>query len=184
VPSIFACGDVVGPYLFSHMAWLQASTAVRNMFIPWRKKIQYNAATWVIFSVPELASAGLTEAMARERFGESIRIFKVPYTMLDRAYMDQSTIGLGKFICDTRGRILGAHIIGARAGELISEIQVGKRYSLRLEDFFSVVHPYPTYGELIWKASKIAYVERLQRSLIVRSARWLVSIFNRNKIGV
>jgi len=178
--NIYACGDVVGPYNFSHMAEYQAVAAARNALVPFFKKhINYDNVCWVTFTDPELASAGLTEKQAREKYGDSIRVYKKTYDSIDRARTDMQTIGLGKFICDKKGRILGAHILGPRAGELIHEIQLGKYYKIKFTDFYSVIHAYPTYSDIVWHAAKKAYVDRVKNNFFVR----LVSRFLRKKTG-
>lgn len=165
VSNIYACGDVVGPYQFSHMAEYQAIIAAQNALIPFFKKsANYNNAIWVTFSDPEFASAGLNEADARDKLGDKIKVFRINYSAIDRAKIDDNTYGMCKIICDSRGYILGAHILGKNAGELIHEIQVGKSYNLQIWDFYKVIHAYPTYSELIWHISKQAYVNKLKQN--------------------
>lgn len=164
-PHIYACGDIVGPYLFSHIAEYQASIATRNALFPFfKKRVNYTHRVWVTFSYPELASAGLTEDEARKKYGDSLTIYRSSYKNYDRPRVDNKTEGLAKFICDSKGSIIGAHILGARAGELIGEIQLGTYYNHKLADFYHVIHPYPTYSDLIWQTAKKAYVDRLQKN--------------------
>ena len=88
-PNIYACGDLVGPYLFSHMAFHQATIATRNALIPFfKKKMDYRNVSWVTFTAPELATAGLTELAAREQYGDKISVYRYRYDQLDRAYTD------------------------------------------------------------------------------------------------
>ncbi|MEX0940467.1 MAG: NAD(P)/FAD-dependent oxidoreductase [Candidatus Babeliales bacterium] len=172
--NIYACGDVVGPYLFSHMAFYQATIAVRNALIPFfKKKVDYRNVAWVTFTDPELATAGLTEQEARESYDE-IKIYRYPYAKLDRAHTEGKTEGLGKFICDKKGKLIGAHIFGARAGDLISEIQVGKTYGLDLADLYPVIHPYPTFSELIWHSAKNRYIDKLKANSILKLLQSLI----------
>lgn len=174
VSTIYACGDVVGPYLFSHMAEYQAAIAAQNAFIPLiKKRVDYQHVIWVTFSDPEFASAGLTESAARQHYGDTIQLFRLPYNALDRSKIDNNTFGLCKIICDSRGYILGAHILGPRAGELIHEVQVGKYYNLRVWDFYKPIHAYPTYSELIWNLAKRAYVQHLSKNPIIKVVSWL-----------
>ncbi len=170
---VYACGDLIGPYRFSHMAEYQAVTAVRNALFPFKKKVNYTQRVWVTFSQPELATAGLSETEARTQY-KNITIYRRDYTTSDRAIMDGETFGLAKIICDSKGYILGAHILGSRAGELISEIQVGKYYNYKLADFYKVIHPYPTYSEIIWQASKKAYIDRLRNNPLLKVLRFLL----------
>lgn len=173
--NIYACGDVVGPYQFSHMAFYQASIATRNAIIPFfKKKVSYENVCWVTFCDPTLGSAGLTEEQARERFGENIKIFRYPYELSDRAITENATEGLAKFIVDKKGYLLGAHILGAQAGQLISEVQVGKTFSLKFKDYFKVIHPYPTYAEIIWHAAKMSYIDTLENNPFLRFLQTLM----------
>lgn len=174
ISTLYACGDIVGPYLFSHMAEYQAVIATRNACIPFiKKRVNYKNVIWVTFSEPEFASAGLTESAARQKHGDKIHVLRLPYSALDRAKIDNKTFGLCKIICNKRGYILGAHILGARAGELIHEVQVGKYYNLRVWDFYKPIHAYPTYSELIWHSAKRAYVQHLKENPIIKLISWL-----------
>ena len=165
VKNIYAAGDVVGPYQFSHMAWYQAVVAVRNMVVPiFKKKVNYTDVIWATFTAPELASAGLTEEQARQKYGDSIIVYRKPYAEIDRAVTDRTKNGLAKFICNKKGYLVGIHILGARAGDIIHEAQVIKAFKKRFDSIHSVIHAYPTYAELTWHAAKRAYVERLENS--------------------
>ncbi len=107
VKNIYACGDVVGPYQFSHMAEYQATIAAQNACIPiFKKHVQYNHVIWVTFSDPEFAVAGLNEAQARAYYGDAIQIFRMSYSALDRAKIDDTTFGLLKIICDKKDILL------------------------------------------------------------------------------
>lgn len=171
---IYACGDVVGPYQFSHMAWYQAVVATRNALIPvFKQKVDYNQRIWVTFSAPELATAGLMEHEARALYGDSIRVYRKPYSDLDRAHTDRELTGMAKIICDKRNKILGMHILGARAGDIIHELQIAKTKKITFDSLHNIIHAYPTYAELIWHMSKKAYVTRLENSFWVRIAKKL-----------
>ncbi len=172
--NIYACGDIVGPYLFSHMAWHQAVIATRNALIPFfKKRIDYRHTIWATFTSPELAAAGLTEEQAREKYGDTITIYRSSYADIDRAHTDRATKGLVKIICDKKGRLVGMHILGARAGDIIHELQVTKVFGKRLADLQSIIHAYPTYAELLWHAAKKAYLDQLEKSIFVRLAKRL-----------
>ncbi len=172
--NIYAAGDVVGPYYFSHMAWYQAVIAVRNACVPlFKKKIDYTNVIWVTFTAPELASAGMTEREAIEQYGKkNVKLYKMPYRQLDRAITDNEEAGMIKCICDTKGRLLGIHILGARAGDIIHEAQLAKWYKMKLQEIQPVIHAYPTYAELTWHVAKKAYIDHLLRSPLIRIARW------------
>ncbi len=159
ISNIYACGDIVGPYHFSHIAYHEALTATINAALPLSlKKMDYNNVLWVTYTDPELAHLGLTEQKAREKYGNKIKIYQLDYSELDRA-VTESEKGQAKFICDKRGKLLGAHILGARAGEIIHACQIIKTQDLPFKKLQSVIHSYPTYSEIIRDASREAYFE-------------------------
>lgn len=167
--NIYACGDVIGSYLFSHAAWYQAVAATRNAFIPlFKQRVNYDNMLWITFTAPELAAAGLTEQQARERYGSTIKVYKERYNQIDRGVIDAAFNGMGKFICDKKGRLIGAHILGERAGELIHEVQLAKSMGIRFTKIGSVMHAYPAYSDLVWFAAKKARVEALQNNFFVK----------------
>lgn len=163
-PNIFACGDVVGPYQFSHMTEYQAVTATRNAFLPFRKKVNYDAVAWCTFTDPEFAHAGLTEEEARERHGDGIAVYRYEYRNTDRGRTDNAEFGMAKFICDRGGRLLGAHILGERAGELIHEAQLLRFLGLPFTRIASMIHVYPTFTDVVRQPAKILYVDRLRNN--------------------
>ncbi len=180
--NIYAAGDVVGPYLFSHMAEYQATIATRNALIPFfKKKVDYRQVVWVTFSDPELASSGLTEQAAKELYGDRIKVYRSSYAQSDRPRTDGRTEGMAKYICDSKGYLIGAHIYGARAGELIAELQVSKYYRIKLASLYQVIHPYPTYSAITWQAAKKAYIESLQNQWFLKLVRKLMGYFKRNR---
>jgi len=174
VSNIYACGDVVGPYLFSHMAEYQAVVATRNACIPvFKKTLNYRDIIWVTFSHPEFARAGLTEAEAREGYKGKIRVYRMHFDQIDRGRVDNVRVGMAKIICDQRNRILGAHILGPCAGEIIHEVQVGKYYNLPLTKLYNPIHAYPTYSELIWHIAKKAYILSIEKNWFINIIRTL-----------
>jgi pyruvate/2-oxoglutarate dehydrogenase complex dihydrolipoamide dehydrogenase (E3) component len=171
VSNIYAAGDVVGPFLFSHMAWYQGVTAARNATIPFFKsKISYDTAAWVTFTAPELARMGLTEKEAREQCGE-ITVYIKPYHELDRAITDRTTNGLAKYILNKKGKLVGAHIIGSRAGEILDELVFARYHRIPFYKIGSIVHVYPTYSEMNWHAAKKAYIDHLEKNIFVKLLR-------------
>ncbi len=169
-PNIFACGDIVGPYLFSHMTEYQAVTATKNAFLPFRTKVNYDTAAWCTFTDPELAHAGLTEEEARERHGDGITVLRFPYGSMDRGRTDGTEFGLAKFICDRKGMLLGAQILGERAGELIHEAQVLRHLRKPFTAIASMIHIYPTYSDVVRQPAKYYYIERIRKNPFVKLA--------------
>lgn len=162
--NIYACGDVAGPYQFSHMAEYQARIATQNALLPITKHANYEHYIWCMFTDPELAHAGLTEDEARQAQGDKIRVYKWAYKDTDRGKTDGEDIGMSKIIVDERDRVLGAHILGSRAGDLIHEIQVIKTLGIPFYKLDSVVHIYPTFSDVIKQPAKLCYVDKLKRN--------------------
>ena len=175
--NIYAAGDVVGPYQFSHMANYQAIVAVSNAFLPLKRRVRYDAVPWCTFTDPELSRSGLTESEARERFGSGVRVYRALYSSLDRAHTDRAVNGLAKFICSKNGKILGVHILGERAGEVMHEAHAARALNIPLYRLNSVIHTYPTYSELVRQAARAAYIDRIQSNPIVKLAK----LFRRSK---
>jgi len=167
-PNISACGDVVGPYQFSHMTEYQAVTAVRNAFLPFRKKVNYDTVAWCTFTDPEFSHAGLTESEARERYGDAISVYRHEYKNTDRGRTDRAEFGRAKFICDKRGRLVGAHILGERAGELIHEAQLLRHLNLSFTKIASMIHIYPTFADVVRQPAKLLYVDRLRNNPVIK----------------
>ncbi len=170
-PNIYACGDVVGPYQFSHMAEYQAVIATRNALMPVKKKVHYENVAWCTFTDPELAHAGLTEEEARKKYGEGVKVYRQEYGNIDRGKTDVSETGMSKFVCDPAGRLVGAHILGNRAGDLIHEAQIAKSLGIPFYRLYTVIHIYPTFTDVVKHASKLCYIERLQSNVFLKIFR-------------
>lgn len=166
VHNIYAIGDVTGPYQFSHMANYQGIIAVQNALTPLKKSVDYTNVAWATFTQPELASAGLNEKEARDKY-DNIHVYVLERDELDRAKTKKDDIFKVKIICDNKKKILGAQILADRAGELICEIQAIKSNGLSLDKLSGVIHPYPTYAEAFNKLGKRAYVDKLVDNPIV-----------------
>jgi pyruvate/2-oxoglutarate dehydrogenase complex dihydrolipoamide dehydrogenase (E3) component len=146
---IYAAGDVLGGAQFSHLAGWQAFQAVRNALLPGGGAALPRAVPEVTFTVPEVAHIGLTEAAARERFGDDMRVASMDLRRIDRAVTENDRDGLIKLIAHRNGRILGASMMAGRAGEALAEVSLAIASRLRLRDLASAIHPYPTYNSAI-----------------------------------
>jgi len=143
---ILACGDVTGPYLFTHAAGFQAATAVRNALLPALKsRSSLEPMPWTTFTDPEVARVGLTEDEARRSQGKDVLVLRSTFAHVDRAVCDDQTEGFVKLIVSPwRGTILGGHIVGAQAGELIGEVALAMRLGLSAAALGRTIHVYPT----------------------------------------
>jgi pyruvate/2-oxoglutarate dehydrogenase complex dihydrolipoamide dehydrogenase (E3) component len=159
-PGVWAAGDVVGPLRFTHVADYQARLVIRNAFFPFTSKADYSAVPWVTFTDPELARVGLTEHEARERHGDGVRVWRRPFADVDRAIADGRTQGLTKLVTDAKGRLLGGHILGSGAGNMIGEITLAMKHGIGVGKLGNTTHPYPTYPEAIKQAAEGYYKSR------------------------
>ncbi len=150
---VYAAGDIVGPYLFSHMGGVQGRLAVKNAFGAENEKVDYSNAAWCTFTHPEFARTGLTETQARERYADKIKVYSYDYKDIDRAVVEEKTEGLFKLICDEDGYVVGASILGERACEVLCELQVVKTFKLKFSELGKVIHPYPSYSETLFNMS-------------------------------
>ncbi|MCG9129901.1 FAD-dependent oxidoreductase [Candidatus Poribacteria bacterium] len=151
VKNIYAAGDVIGEYLFTHVAAYQAQLLVRNFLLPWSQKIDYSVVPWTTFSDPEVARCGLTEEEAREKHGD-VDVFILPQTDVDRAVADGETKGFTKVITSKwLGKILGVHIVGTSAGEVIHEYVLAMHQGIPLRKLSGMMHVYPTYSTSTWR---------------------------------
>jgi len=172
---IYACGDIVGPYQLASSAEAQAIVAATNAVLPIKRRVDYRNNIYVVFTEPPLASIGLTEAQAHEAVGEKLKVYRFEYAGMRRALIDGSQTGVAKILCDGRGRIIGAHILGEGAGEVIHEIQIIRAFHKRLRKLNVITHAYPTYAQaIVGRASQLAFLDHMAGSLFVRIALWLL----------
>lgn len=170
-PKIYAAGDVAGPYAFSHMAEYQGVTAAMNAILPFKKSVNYKHVAWTTFTDPEIARAGMLEDEARKIHGKRVKVYTHRYEDLDRGRTIPGTRGLVKIILGPKSKILGAHIAGPRAGELIGEIQVMKTLGIGYHKLRGVIHPYPTYADILRQIAKKVSMDRILNHPVVRFAR-------------
>ncbi|MDQ6972702.1 MAG: FAD-dependent oxidoreductase [Mariprofundaceae bacterium] len=144
---IFAIGDVAGPYQFTHMAAYQAGIVIRNMLFRLPAKVNYSAVPWVTYTDPELSHVGMTEADA-EAAGKDVTVLRWGFDENDRAQAERRTEGMVKVVTDSKGRILGASIVGLHAGELIQPWVLTISEGLKISAMAGMIAPYPTLGEV------------------------------------
>lgn len=168
IANVFACGDVTGPYLFSHMSNYQGVIATTNAILPFKKKVNYSNIAWCTFTDPEFAHSGKTEVEARAKYGKALRVYYFDYKDLDRAKVNPQSIGLVKVITDKKGYILGAHILGEGAGELICEIQTAKTHKINMAKLQKVIHPYPTYSDALRQIGKKVYIDNIMNNFFIK----------------
>lgn len=172
--SIWACGDLAGPYRFTHMAEYQAGIVVANALFPFvRRKVDYRVVPSVTFTDPEAARVGLTEAEARVRFGP-IHVYHFPFKQVDRAIIEGEEEGFIKLIADRRLRIVGAHLIGPHAGDLLHEYVLAMKARLKITALSTTIHAYPTFSQGVKKTADQYYREKLFSGWFPKLARRLI----------
>jgi dihydrolipoamide dehydrogenase len=149
VPTIFACGDVIGPPLLAHKASHQAMAIVD--FIVSGTAVTQHPLPGVIFTFPEMATVGITQEQAANA-GLQVKIGRFPYAAGSRANAIDEKSGLVKIIADQENVILGAHIVGAEAGELLPLLTYAVTRKLKCDEFKDLVFAHPTLGENLWEA--------------------------------
>ena len=172
--NIYAAGDVVPPYLFTHIAEYEAVIATTNACLPIKRKTNYENVLWCTFTDPELAHAGLTEEQAKQRYGDKVRVYRWEHKDVDRAKTDLAQNGLSKFICNKKGKLLGIHILGHGAAELMHEAQLAKSIGLSFSKIASVIHAYPSYSDAVRQPAKRCYIDNLQKNLLIRLSQKLL----------
>lgn len=145
---IYATGDVVGPYAFTHMASYQSRIAAHNILH--RQKIQanYKAVPKCTFTDPEVASVGLTEAEVRVK-GIRPRVNAVPISVIGRANTSNMSAGFVKVIAAPSGVLLGATVVAPRGGEMMQELAVAIQNGLKASDVAATIHAFPTWSEAV-----------------------------------
>lgn len=157
VPSVYAVGDVVGRHRFTHAAAQEGVAAVRDMFFPGRGR-PAALVPWCTFTDPELAHVGLTSAEA----GGGAEVHEWPLTRSDRARADGRDEGA--VVAVTRkGVLVGAHVLGPAAGEVVHELALAVQHGMRLDQLASLVHVYPTYSTDVGRLAAEAAFARADR---------------------
>ena len=155
VPGIYAIGDVIGPPMYAHKASKEGIIAA-EIIAGMSSEADFRAIAWAIFTDPEIASVGLTETQAKEKGYDPI-VGKFPFTALGRALIAGETEGFVKIVADkSSDLVLGVHIVGADASDLISEAALAIEMGATLEDIGFTIHPHPTLPESIMEAAEAA----------------------------
>jgi pyruvate/2-oxoglutarate dehydrogenase complex dihydrolipoamide dehydrogenase (E3) component len=164
--NIFAAGDVTNHFQFTHTADYEAQIVLQNcfLFFPLTKKADYRVIPWATFTEPEVGRVGLTESEAKKKYG-TVKVIKVQFEENDRAHAEGEPEGFAKIILNGK-RIVGAHIAGLRAGELIHEFVLAMRLGLSLDDLNKAIHVYPTLSKITQAVGTEKTLESLQSPFV------------------
>jgi dihydrolipoamide dehydrogenase len=152
VPGIYSIGDVSGAPMLAHKATKEGEVCAE--VIAGKKAAKdWVTVPGVIFTDPEIATVGITESVAKEK-GLSFKVGKFPFSILGRALSIGETDGFVKFVTEVKtGRVLGIHICGPNASDLISEAALALEVAATAEDVALTIHPHPTLGEAMMEAA-------------------------------
>jgi pyruvate/2-oxoglutarate dehydrogenase complex dihydrolipoamide dehydrogenase (E3) component len=174
-PHIFAAGDVCSALQFTHLSDAHARIVIRNALFFGRDRASRLTIPWCIYTDPEIAHVGLSEADTAAR-GVAIRTFAQDMSAVDRAVLDGETAGIAKIhVRDGTDQIVGATIVAAHAGEIISELTLAIAAGIGLGRIAGVIHPYPTQAEAIKKIADAYNRTRLtpsRKRLLTRLLAW------------
>jgi pyruvate/2-oxoglutarate dehydrogenase complex dihydrolipoamide dehydrogenase (E3) component len=170
--NIYAIGDAAGGYQFTHVAEHHAGIVLRQAIfrMAWAKPS--SVVPWCTYTDPELARVGLSETEARQR-GVAHRVYRFAFEEIDRARAEDETEGFAKIVTNPKGRLLGAAIVGAHAGELIAEYVLALSKGMHASDLTGVIHAYPTLAQINRRVAD----QRLKEGLTPSSKRWIQRIF-------
>jgi pyruvate/2-oxoglutarate dehydrogenase complex dihydrolipoamide dehydrogenase (E3) component len=165
-PNVYAAGDINGGFLFTHVAGYEGRIAGVNA-TGGRQKVDYRVVPWVTFTEPEVARVGMTEAEAREEHGDAVDVGTFPMAMVDRARIVGEERGFVKLVTlrkgflgrKTGGRLLGAHIVGPKAGELLHEAVVAMQAKSFTGRLAQAIHAYPTTSLALQQAAAQLFPE-------------------------
>lgn len=157
VPRVWACGDVHGGMQFTHVAAYEAVKLVRNILFPGKSAADYTHIPWALFTDPEVGHIGMTEAEARAKHGDAVKVYKIDVAEIDRAVVDRTPAGLLKLVCDAKGHILGAHALCSNASTLIEEVVLARRKAMKISDLAQRISSYPSLADGIQKAASLYY---------------------------
>ena len=172
---VYAIGDVAGGLQFTHVAGYHAGVVIRSMLFGLRSKAKSSHIPWAIYTDPELAQVGLSEAQARAKFGACLEVARFDFVGSDRAIANGKTTGLIKVMV-VKGRPVGASIVGAGAGELIGLWAMALANNLKMSAIAATVLPYPSMGEINKRVTGAYFSPKLFESPFVR---WLVGLVQR-----
>jgi len=169
-PRIWAAGDLTGHPQFTHTAGVHGSLAAANAVLGLRRRVNIASTPRVTFTQPEVAAVGVNMQRARAL---ALTVRTVRHTEVDRAIAEQQTAGFSRLVLDGRGRVVGATIVGPRAGESLPESVLAARQGLRARDLAASTHAYPTYGDGLWNAAIAQVQAQLTNGFMSRATRGL-----------
>jgi len=169
---IFAIGDVIGSYQFTHVAGYHAGIVIRNALFRLPAKVSYRAVPWVTYTFPELAHVGINEAQAKQQ-QLNFRAIRAEFKDIDRSQAEHHTQGFIKVIVSKKGHILGATIVGLEAGELIQPWVLAINNRLKISAIAGMIVPYPTRNDIAKRVAGEFYKPTLYSKKMKRIVKFI-----------
>ncbi len=161
-PRIYACGEVLGGYPFAQVAHYEAQIAIKNALYWPKFTVDYQVIPWVIFSDPQLARVGLTEAQAKRRYGNQVIVERQNFKQVAQAQLSGETTGFCKLVALSNGKLLGATVVGSQASEFISTLALAIRYGIRLDTLAELPPILPSFSD-VYHQTAIAWLNQRRR---------------------
>lgn len=158
--NIYACGDVLGDYQFTHMAGYEAEIVSRNILSPIKTIVDYSKVVWTTYTKPQVAHSGYTEASAKEA-GKFGKVLIKTFEDVDRNIIEGDTQGFVKLILDSKDRVIGGTVVANEAGEMIGMVSLAISKNMKISVFQGLIYSYPTKSEVF----KSLAVKNLQGSV-------------------
>ena len=173
VSHIYAIGDVTGRYQFTHMSEHMSKVAVTRALLKLPMSIDRKHVPWATYTTPELAHVGATQKQL-DANDTKYEVYRFPYSKIDRAITEGETVGMIKiFASKLTGKIYGAGVVGAHAGEMISEYALAMKNGVTLRNLADTIHPYPSWGLGARRAADQWYIKNQSAT----SVKWMKRIF-------
>ncbi|MDW7773638.1 MAG: FAD-dependent oxidoreductase [Desulfobulbaceae bacterium] len=175
---IYAAGDVIGGYQFTHVAGYEGGVVLSNAVFHLPKKTNYTYVPWCTYTHPELASIGMNEKGAREA-GIDFSVFSEEFSGNDRALAEGESIGRIKLLLDKKEKPLGIQILGPQAGNLLSEWVAIMNGGVGLSKIASAIHPYPTLGEVNKRVVGSVFAPKIFSGTVKKGLKFFFSLKGR-----
>ncbi|PSF38021.1 mercuric reductase [Aphanothece hegewaldii CCALA 016] len=175
-PRIYACGSVLGGYCLPHIAQQEVNIILKNILFYPKFQVSYNHLPYCIFTEPPIARVGLSERQAKKQYGDKIRVIQQPYKINTQAQIIGQTTGFIKLILDQKGTILGGHIIGKQAEDIISAIALAIQHKIKIQSLAEFPLPSLTISEIIHQVALEYQSQSLQnnKTLLDLLETWLI----------
>lgn len=170
---VYAIGDCIGGYQFTHVAGYHAGIALRNTIFGLRSVVETRAIPWVTYTDPELAHVGSLESQLKEQ-GVKYQVLEIPFSDIDRSVAEQDTKGRIKVLVSSKGYVLGASILGTYAGELIYPWVMVIQNGLKVSALTGSIAPYPTLNDMTKRVAGLYYRDKLFGSSMQRIVKILM----------